>query len=420
MNRNSPHMLIRRRDIGKYSQPVAPQPVISLEGCPVCGKTTLRTENALINFPTLRLVLLFTAAIFLMSVLKASAASSPPVELAGRPVTMSLVKATGFKAVNWEPRGIKLTVEKVSLPGMPNINRLLLQNGIAPDDEAFTLIYDLNPAIKDFKDLSPGAKLQLPKIAGQHKLKLLKNMNYLVELTVDAQLRGKLNDMSDRLTEAARIFAQLPSERFALPDKHLETLKQIETLARWYVYIKKSYLQRIGPPLCRQSLQNLYAEAEGLTMLITAATASTNKLSRDDQEQISAIYHDLELVMKRYGQPLGPTWPKADVLYKVEVHVSGTDVGLIRDLRVYYIINGLFRDPPVNPPVNSSSFNQLGSDKSEKLPVKNYKIWAAHDGDPGHPLTPVTLVHVLGTEDHVNVDLSLKLNREGYNGKKHF
>jgi hypothetical protein len=347
-----------------------------------------------------------------LAVFQAAAADPPPTELAGRSVAMNLVKAAGLAPVPWPQGTFTLKTIETKLPANPNLYHVLLDNGIAPDTEAFTLVYDLNPRFRDLKSVSAGGILELPLVGGPTELAQLKRSGYLVQLTIDQELRAELKASTDRLHAVTQDFMQHSPKPFAsatepTPNKRADTQEQIATLSKWFDQINTSYLRHTGPPLRRRTLVQLRDEAGVLVSLLTKPTNSDQKLSQEDQEQIAAIYSDVALDIQKYGQVLGPTGPKADALYSVIVNVVGQDVQLIQGLRVYWAINGIFRDPPINPPVISYGFKELGSGKSEMLPIKNYRIWAARDGDPGHPVTPPLLVSVLGTEDPVHVDLSL-------------
>ena len=61
---------------------------------------------------------------------------------------------------------MNLVVEATAINAVKNIYALLQANGIAPDTEAFTIVYDLNPTLRDAKTLKPGTTLELPKVVG--------------------------------------------------------------------------------------------------------------------------------------------------------------------------------------------------------------------------------------------------------------
>jgi hypothetical protein len=339
----------------------------------------------------------------------AQQASTPSeTEIAGRRVVLTLVKAEDLSRQHWPSGDVKLTAEATDIRADGNIYSLLEAAGIAPDTEAFTVVYDLNPMLRDLKRLPAGTHVVLPKITSRaHLLKMLHSGN-LVQLTVDPTLRQYLNTSAESLQQVAQRFAQLPTDRFDSSDKGQAIQNKVATLAKWYAQIRRSFLRRTGPPLRQQTLLQMHNEADVLNLLLNQALQGSQRLSEGDQDQILAIYDDLELEMRKYWQVLANEAPKAEGLYKVVVNIKGQDTTLIDRLRVYYTVNGVFREPPVNPPVTSYPFKELGSGKSESLPVKNYKMWAAEDGNPAHPLTPPLLVKVSPVDgDTISVDLSL-------------
>jgi hypothetical protein len=234
----------------------------------------------------------------------------------------------------------------------------------------------------------------VPKIVGGPELVSKLGKEYLVALTVDPDIRQVLNQGIDKLQASAARFAEIPADLFESPVDRSTAQQNVETLAKWYAQIKKSYLRRTGPPLRRHTLLQLSNEVDALNSLIDLRPGSGQKLSKSDREQIGAIYEDVESEISKYSQVMANQAPAAEALYRIVVNIKGDDASLISGLRVYYTFNGIFRDPPANPPVTSYPFRQLGSGKFEVLPVKNYKVWAARDGDPGHPLTPPLLVQV--------------------------
>jgi hypothetical protein len=321
-------------------------------------------------------------------------------ELAGRSVTMSLVKAADLSPVALPGVDFKLTSESVRTTANFNIYTLLQANGIAPDTEAFTIAYDLNPDISDLKSLPAGTRLDLPKVGNESAQQKLLQEGYLFQITVDPLLREDLN-------QRARILQEL-SPRFVAVAKSEAARNQISTLAKWYAQIEKSFLRRTGPPMRQETLLQLRNEVSILNSLGTRAV-QIQQLSKPDGDQLAAIYQDLEAEMKKYGQVFANQAPKADALHKVLVRIQGDDTKLIERLRIYYTVNGIFRDPPTNPPVTSYAFKELGSGKTVSLPAKNYMIWAARDGDPGHPLTAPLLVQVTPEKTEiVPVDISVR------------
>jgi hypothetical protein len=112
--------------------------------------------------------------------------------------------------------------------------------------------------------------------------------------------------------------------------------------------------------------------------------------------------------MLSYGQALGNEAPKGELACDVLVSIKGTNANGGDAIRIYYTFNGLYRDPPSDPPVKSSEWMQLGSGHSGRLlSDKTYRLWAARDGDPGHPLTAPLKLETTCADRPLPVELSV-------------
>lgn len=299
--------------------------------------------------------------------------------LAGRMVSFAIVNPQDLSPAPWSGANPHLVSSSIAVKGDDTIYTLLQANGILPDSEAFTLVYDLNPQLRDLKTLNGITSLQLPRVSPASDLRKMAAGGELARVSVDPEMRSRLN-------ESTQILQNLVSSSVGVTSAQTQT--ELSTLAKWYGEIDKSYRRRTGPPLRRQTLLQLNDEAIALNALLQAAVQAKRPLSSDDEAQIAAIYDDLQKVMLHYGQALGNEAPKGEDACDVIVNLKGVDASGSAEMRVYYTFNGLYRDPPADPPVKSSEWTQLGSGHSSRLlNDKNYKLWASRDGDPGHPLT---------------------------------
>ena len=85
--------------------------------------------------------------------------------LAGRTVTLAIVHPDDLSPAPWSGAGPSLVSAQSVTKSDVTIFTLLQANGIFPDSEAFTLVYDLNPLLRDVKDLKEGTSVELPKIS---------------------------------------------------------------------------------------------------------------------------------------------------------------------------------------------------------------------------------------------------------------
>ena len=349
------------------------------------------------------------AALFPLTPLRVGAVR-PETELAGRTISMELVKAEDLSPANWPGETLTLTTQVVVTKADDNIFKLLKSGGIYPDAEAYTLLYDLNPGLEKLAPLAPNLTVKYPKVVGDAEFQQMLKNGYLVMLTVDSKEKRQLRIDTDAIKELSARLEQLEPRRFADSAKRLETINFIRDSANWFEAINITTAQRKAPPLRKVTLVQIAHEAEVLRAILEQAVTYNKKLSVKDQTQISAVHQDLDQLLKNWDQTMALDLPPAEPQFDVVVEIKGNDVKKIQTLRVYYVMAGLFRDPPKNPPVRSTNFNGLGSGSSATLPIHNYKIWAAKDGDPEHPATPIALLPVRKplSGNTIKLELSLK------------
>jgi hypothetical protein len=331
--------------------------------------------------------------------LETSGRQTSSTEIAGRSVQMTVVKAQDLTPTNLGRDGFKLSQNATKITPGSNVLLQLRENGIAPDSEALTLVYDLNPAVRDLNN-APDGRLILPVVQGdQESRELLKN-GYLVELTVDPQIRRRLNGRIESLQQL------VPSISAVATDA--ATQKQITDTIGWFDQIEKRYKRRTGPPLRHATLLQMQDESEQLDLILKAVVQRHTLLTPDERNQIGAIFEDMKTEIGNFDQVLADVVPGSQQYYSVTVTVKSAAGRLPGALRVYYTFNGLFRPLPADPPFQSFGFHELGSGKTESLLMKNYQIWGAKDGDPNHPLTPTYLLRIDESSSHsLSVELSL-------------
>lgn len=331
-------------------------------------------------------------------------------KLAGRTIAMAMIRSDDLSPRAWPTGVIALGTQSVTVKSGDSIFSLLESNNIQPDSEAYTLVYDLNPTLDKLDPLIPGHSLLLPSVSGGSDFRQLISRGHLVMLTVDPELKFQLRDHAAALVDLSGRFARLESRRFADPLKRQETIKFVKNLTYWFNHMGETYAQHRGKPLRRVTLLQTTIEAETVRLILEQAVAQNGKLSEADQAQISAIHKDVEETIKRWDETMGGRLPLGESQFRVVVNIRGNDPRRIEKLRVYYVVEGLFRDPPTNPPVRSTNFSGLGSGSSAVLPIKDYKVWASEDGDPMHPATPFADLRVRRppTGDTISLELSLK------------
>lgn len=338
-------------------------------------------------------ILIFLVALLLP--LNATAQNKLPVAaIGGRQISLELVSREDFSPVKWPDGNVTITVEEVEIKDGDTIPKLLEAGGIVPDNESYTLFYDLNPQVDNLEQVAPYSKYKLPKVTGGQRLDESLKKDCWVLLTVDKDLKAKLKNNSKAMTSLARRFSKLRRPRFKAPKRSETAKRYVRDLAGWYDHIYKTIAQRKAKPMRRVSLMQIVNEAEYLNRLLSRVVKSKRKVRSADYARIALIHQDIEAITDRWDERMAGDLPPAEPQYEVEVVIRGKDSSAVRNLRVYYVIYGYYRDPPNNPPVRSSSFNGLGERVSETLPIHKYRIWVAKDGEPGNPVIKAREVYV--------------------------
>jgi len=311
-----------------------------------------------------------------------------PVEttLAGRHVSLILVNAEDLSPAQWPGQVAQLTTETVPVQAGATIYDLLMANGVEPDVEAYTLVYDLNPSLSHVDPVPIGLTLVLPKISGGDKLEAMFSQGYRVMLTVDQALRQEIAQSASDLQDLSGPFESLPADRFASSASQEAMGSNIRALAGWLAYMQKTFLQRTGPPLRRQTLAGMRDEALAIDSLVRGIVVGQQQVTSGDQEQVNAIYKDIQSQIKKYDNVMAGEPPAGERQYKIVVTINGGDAKLLPSLQVYWTYQGLFRKPP-REPLFSQPFDGVGSGSSVSLTSADYVIWA---GRPGHPFPPIT------------------------------
>jgi hypothetical protein len=340
------------------------------------------------------------AALPILLAIATMAQDLPRATLAGRSVEMRIVTPEDLSPIAWPKGNAELTQTTTSLEGT-NVLLKLKANGIAPDSEALTLVYDLNPSVHDLNSLPANTRISLPSVkSARPELNKLLHDGYLVEFTIDPEIRQELNSRIEAL--------QVLKPQVEKVTTDAVVIKQAEQTIVWFNEVERRFKRRTNPPLRRATLNQLNGEAYQLQSLLQGAIRQNRQATDGEKEQITAIFGDIQTVIMQYGQSLAGSISAGEPLYVVTVTIKGTDTQLIDAIRVYYTFRGLFRPLPANPPINAMGFTELGSGKSQNFLAKNYQVWAARDGDPNTPLTPTYTLNIDETsKSPISVELSL-------------
>jgi len=337
----------------------------------------------------------------------ASRADSPETQLAGRTVSMEVVTVEDFQPAAWPSENVTLVTESIVIKSTDTIFKLLEERGIRSDTEALTLIYDLNPTVEKLEPLTANLSLSLPRVAGGAQLKQLLQSGHVVALTVDKETKAQFKLDARAIGELSSSFAYLAPARFAERSNRDQTISQVQDLAAWFEHIRQTFGRRTAKPLSKVTLLQIRNEAAFLRSILTQVQSPEQMLSAADQSQISALHADVLQAIEKWDESMAGGLPPGDSKYKVEVTIVGGNADRVKTLRVYFVPRGLFRTPITNPPVSGQGFPGLGAISTEDLPTKNYKVWAAPDGQPLNPATPPADMNVRKSSTTLKISLSM-------------
>jgi tetratricopeptide (TPR) repeat protein len=351
-------------------------------------------------------------ALFISGICTALAQSPVPAgKFAGRDVVLSVVDSGDLSPIPWGGEKLSLTVETTLLESGSDVFTLLQANRIAPDGEAFALVYDLNPTARHGKKLEPGTKVLLPKLSSERALKDLSLKGYLVLLTLDPELRASIERELETTRSLAGAFASLPDA--GSPDKYARVKEHTAYISSSFAEMQRRFARRTSPPQRKATLEQLHRELEVINALLQKALAPGAQLNTQDLDQIAAIREDIEAAMEAYEQALSNDPPKADGLYKVLVSITGPTPTSVVRYRVYYTNYGLYRDPPDR---NSDAFRVPGS-RCHGVPARAelYDLGRAgrRPGSPPHRALASESTAVAERTNRGNAEPQAQIENEG-------
>src|SRR5687768_3915552 len=188
-----------------------------------CSISPARSRGQAMTFTHRARAFYLLLSMAFLCALQGNVAAMQMSEVAGRSVTMMLVKASNSSPAPWPAEEIKLVSETVTTKAEDDVFTLLEANGIQPDNEAYTLVYDLNPTLEKADPLPAGLSLTLPKVSGGAQLRERLQSGYIVMLTVDKDIKEQFDSNVRAITDLSAKFGSLEPERFTDVSKRKET-----------------------------------------------------------------------------------------------------------------------------------------------------------------------------------------------------
>jgi hypothetical protein len=305
------------------------------------------------------LLLRVTIAVSFFGVIAQGDAAVPSAwnAMAGK-VPIVITQAANEPALSSPP---KVSLEMVTVP-QGSVQDLLVSRGIVPDDDAYLLVFELNPTLASLRSLTPGIRITLPKI-GQG------GPSHRFKIRVDPETRSSITSCREALS------GEVSDQN--LSAKSLEDEAEREQFRKNILDIRHSMsdfslvAQDNSTFLSEAILTQLLAECQYVEAVL--GTKST-LITKEQVNRISLVKRDLELKRSNINEQRGPgelpsRW--LDTIVSVNTTANGVTIS---HLRVCWAAQAL-----MDVPGQTHALAQVSSPAEDILPEADYVFWAAED-----------------------------------------
>ena len=340
----------------------------------------------------------FRIIVVLLSLAANCDARSQPMVIAGREVALIAVDAVSLAPLKIDTENIHVKTRVISVSNLSEIYFVLRQRRIAPDVDAISLVYELNPSIEDLGLLPPNTRVAVPELVFHNPSNF--NTDYSVQLRLDSSKRDRLSAQVDALQ------LSIPNLSAILDDR--DTISHLDSLLHWFTDIQRAYRQRLGPPQRLHTLSQLLAESTKVRTIVDEGLRN-RKVGLNDESKIADIFDDISLEMTYYNQLMSGQETPPERYRNLTVSLVGGDELTNSNIRIYYVCKGLYELPLKSPP--NIMFTRIGGGRTERVPGKAYFVWGALDERPDVPVTARAYIKLDGSSP-LNAMLDLSVLKE--------
>lgn len=242
----------------------------------------------------------------------------------------------------------------------PSVQALLLRSHIYADADAISLIYALNPSLRDAQSLKPGEAIRIAEIVETQEAKSALQDGFLFKISYNGQMIAKVvglrPDVHDTL--GAR----------AIPDCARSIPGDFDQIA--------DHLEDRDQPTNHEMLAQIDSEVE---LLLRRLKGEGGALTSADQATVCAVANDLGLKRQGFDNSRGDSStflrpPLARV--QVNTYLNAAERKAVLMLRIYYVPEALQDEPS-----ETKQFATLSSPAESELPEADYVFWVMKDGN---------------------------------------
>lgn len=293
---------------------------------------------------------------------------------------------------------LKLISEEVQVNGQ-TINELLLANNIRPDYEAYGIVYNLNPNIKDLGEITL-KQIKLPKIQGGEFLKHLFEYNFKIHFIADKKLKEELIAENKKLNLLIIKASDLDITHFSSSNIKADYLNKLKSTSDLLNGINTSISKGFGPPIPREVLERLLKQVGLLQSDINSVIFNKKKINLIELEQITAINKDLKIkagILIETASARPPrSYPKVKVI--VKTMRNGQEIS---NYRIFYVAEAYKRRLEMGEPIG-----KLSSPTDKSIDQADWCFWAAKDPDR-NPISNMVCEEVREESENIVIELTL-------------
>jgi hypothetical protein len=270
-----------------------------------------------------------------------------------------------------------LETDTVAVQPKAKVGELLRSRSIIPDGDALTMVYLLNPDVRNVDVLESGTALVLPMVPPN---KIAPGTQ--VELSLVPETKRQLNRTAREIDSLAVRFDEISAERAGTPDERKKLAEALEKV-RGYLGDLNTLVQEKKMPLSPEMLTQSLDGARLVRETLDRTLRPDGQWSAEDRQTIAEVAGDMALKARNFDEIRGPgkspvRWRDVRVVVAV-VQLPGQKP--VSDLRVFYAPQALVKKPfAVHP------FPGFSPQVAARLIEADYVFWASSPGN-SRPVT---------------------------------
>jgi hypothetical protein len=291
----------------------------------------------------------------------------------------------------------RVTFEKHSIDPGQSMAGLLHAQGIIPDSEAMTLLYELNP---NLEEADPGGKrtIIIPQLLTEPLAQKALKAGYHASLVTDADLKQRL---SARLENILGLQAKGAKSRLSLPEDPVGGILYWQAVASIAEALEKIVARVQNRTVPVEVLLQITAIAELIEESMERLALPGSVLDEEDLRVATAVDEDLQVRL----DSLTPVRGSSQRIPKVNVRVRVRSIGNkspLSHMEIHYTPVALLnkRHWTFNP-----SNDESGAVATQAMLEADYFLWAANalSGERQSDLKRVNVRRAISPDDQIYV-----------------